>query len=917
MTTSTSLRRFVALLVIAAVAPCLALIHDDSSTLHKAQYDFVVVGGGTAGLVVANRLSESPEVSVLVIEGGVSNTKDALNIQVPFFCTKATPDTPFDWNYSTTPQEALLNRSIPYRRGHVLGGSSSTNFLAYNRGPSDDWDRIAAFTGDDGWSWEKLQPYILRNEILTRSMDGHDISPQIIPSVHGHSGMNGDSLASYPTPLDNRVIRTTEELKHDFPFNHDMNSGFHLGIGWQVSTIRNGSRSSAATSYMASQYANRKNLDVVLNTKVTRVIPEANSTTFKTVEYVSTSGQKNQVTAKKEIILSAGSIGTVQVLTLSGIADPENLSQLGIESVLNNPSVGQNLSDHPIVGQSWFVNDTHTWEAAARNATIAAEQLREWKTSRTGPLTDALGNHQGWLRIQKNSSIFEQYSDPSAGPDAAHYEIIFANGLNFATPPPTGNFMTISTVVVSPLARGSVHLNASDPLGNPIINPNLLGHDFDMFVMRKAVLSARHFLTAPVWSDYVLSPLVNATTDEEINAFIRNNTRTIFHPVGTAAMTSEHSGYGVVNPDLKIPAEIAKIAGPLVIGYILNSVLYGILLLQVYMYYMAFPKDRLVLKMLVYGCFILDTAQTVMNIADAFSIFGSGFGDMGNLRKMHLAGLSVPIITGLISCAVQNFYAYQLYILSNSRVLSLIISSVALVQCTGAVVQGVFAFKIDNLATLQSRTFIECTIWLAGSALCDIIIAVSMTLFLVKSDTGLRRTHAIIRKLIRLTIETGSATATVAFIDCVLFLTVQSYPYHTVPARCLGKLYSNTLMAILNSRMRIPGSREDPELHSTSIASPRDYHCYDDPWGTIDLNFTTMRSRRESSNRGTFSLSRTGQGRSDINTMSMSMSAGSIDVTDGIHVTKETWSRSIPVSVLTSKKGTRHSVAIRESMVNQ
>ncbi|KAK7464990.1 hypothetical protein VKT23_006199 [Stygiomarasmius scandens] len=344
----------------------------------------------------------------------------------------------------------------------------------------------------------------------------------------------------------------------------------------------------------------------------------------------------------------------------------------------------------------------------------------------------------------------------------------------------------------------------------------------------------------------------------------------------------------------EIPSNIVHIAGPLVVGYILNSILFGILLLQVYVYYLAFPRDRLVLKTLVYGCFILDAAQTIMNISDAFSIFGSGFGDMSNMQKMHLAGLSVPIITGLISCAVQNFYAWQIYIISSSKVLSLLISAVAFIQCTGAIVQGTFAFIVDDLATLQSRTFIECTIWLAGSAFADVLIAVAMTYYLVKSDKGLKRTHAVIRKLIRLTIETGSATATVAIIDCVLFLTVRKYPYHTVPARCLGKLYSNTLMAILNSRMRIPGSREDPDLYSSSTE--------ENPWGTIDLRFASSSARRRDFETSLSRITPTDR------TMSRS---GSVNVTDGIHVRKETWSQSVPVSALMASK-TRYSRTLRE-----
>ncbi|THU79469.1 hypothetical protein K435DRAFT_768729 [Dendrothele bispora CBS 962.96] len=366
----------------------------------------------------------------------------------------------------------------------------------------------------------------------------------------------------------------------------------------------------------------------------------------------------------------------------------------------------------------------------------------------------------------------------------------------------------------------------------------------------------------------------------------------------------------------EVPSNIVNIAGPLVVGYILNSILFGVLLLQVYMYYMSFPNDRLVLKALVYGCFVLDTAQTIMNISDAFSIFGTGFGDMQNLRKMHLAGLSVPIITGLTSCAVQNFYAYQLYIISNSKVLSLLIVSVSFIQCTGAMVQGVYAFKVNNLATLQSKTFIECTIWLAGSALCDIIIAVSMTYYLVKSDRGLRRTHAVIRKLIRLTIETGSATATVATVDCILFLTIQQYPYHTVPARCLGKLYSNTLMAILNSRMRIPGGREDPEIFSSSTGSgglSNESGRHGNPWATVDLRFASLASVRRRELASSFSRSSPNTYTDEFGGNLSVSGGGGVDVTDGIHVRKETWSQSVPVSALMANHKGRISRTVREA----
>ncbi|KAK7464849.1 hypothetical protein VKT23_006054 [Stygiomarasmius scandens] len=260
---------------------------------------------------------------------------------------------------------------------------------------------------------------------------------------------------------------------------------------------------------------------------------------------------------------------------------------------------------------------------------------------------------------------------------------------------------------------------------------------------------------------------------------------------------------------LGIPDDIVKIAGPLALGYLLSSILYGVLVLQIYLYYIAFPNDRRIIKALVYGCFALNTAQTILNVIDAFDIFGSGFGDITALQNMRRAGISVPIMTGLISCSVQVFYGYQIYILSRSKILVGSIVATAVTQCIGALVEGVYVVKINNLFSFQRKTFIECTVWLAGSALCDIIIAVSMTIYLLRAKRGFRRTHAIIVRLIRLIIETGTATAIVALIDSILFLTIQRYPYYTLPARCLGKIYANSLMVILNSRMKVVGGRDD------------------------------------------------------------------------------------------------------------
>ncbi|KAF8078191.1 GMC oxidoreductase-domain-containing protein [Lyophyllum atratum] len=471
---------------------------------------------------------------------------------VPFFCTRLS-NTLYDWNYTTTSQIGLNGRSIGFPRGHILGGSTSINGMFYTRGSSEDYDRYAEITGDPGWSWKEIQKYIRRNEIFIPPADHHDTTGEYNPSFHSVEGINSVSLPGYPQAINGRVIQTTSDLD-EFPFNRDMNSGNLLGLGWLQATIKGGSRSSSATSYLAPRFITRPNLHILLNAQVTRVLTSARDRNIQLVELLQEAqGPKLLISARKEIILSAGTIGTPHILLNSGVGDNDELAQLGIDSVLHLPDVGKNLSDHPRLANNWFVNeDGRTFDVINQNSTLTDSLVHQWAKTQKGPLVDTFVSHLFFARLP--TKLLPDGKDPAAGPNSPHYELGFSNGFVGGTPS-TGNFMGITTRVVSPTSRGSVKLKSKDPVDVPIIDPGFLSTDFDILAMREAVKSARRFVEGPAWQGYVLNPfgaLANATTDPLLDLYIRNLTGTSAHCTGTAGMSGRTATHGVVDPDFRI-----------------------------------------------------------------------------------------------------------------------------------------------------------------------------------------------------------------------------------------------------------------------------------------------------------------------------------------------------------------------------
>ncbi|EFI26641.1 alcohol dehydrogenase [Coprinopsis cinerea okayama7 len=498
--------------------PSLAVIRDDFTDLPRLAYDFVIVGGGTAGSVLASRLTEDPDFNVLLIEAGPSH-EGVLESQVPGL-TFALQQTQYDWNFNTVPQIGLNNRTDRLPRGRMLGGSSSINGLFYTRGSSDDYDRWAAITGDSGWSWSNILPYLLK----------------VSPSLESESqpGLRLVRIEREMEPSDGRsryhrkVFEASQELGGEFAYDVDMNDGTPLGFGWLQSTINNGERSSAATGYLDATVLARPNLHVLVNNRVVKLAerkqPGSNTPAFQTVHFQtggSPSGRLHRVTAKKEVILAAGAYGSPQLLMLSGIGDSTELQNIGIEPKVKLPSVGKNLTEHVQFSMMFSLGINDTVDPFL-NQTFLMESMQEWFDHRTGYMTNLGINSVIWHRLPEDWPHWSQFEDPTGGINSPHIELVVMGGGIYPTPGPN---LIVSPVLASPRSRGFMTLNSTSPYASPLIDPAMLTHPFDILALRESVRSVLKFVGASTWDEYnltLLPPFAGLTTDEEIYETLRN-----------------------------------------------------------------------------------------------------------------------------------------------------------------------------------------------------------------------------------------------------------------------------------------------------------------------------------------------------------------------------------------------------------
>ncbi|KAJ3536614.1 hypothetical protein NMY22_g5955 [Coprinellus aureogranulatus] len=524
-----------------------ATVYQSFDALPKnKQYDYIVVGGGIGGSVVANRLSENLFTSVLLIEAGPDDDGE-LELAIPGNYP-ANISKRFHWNFTTTPQPGLGGRSIDYDRGFVLGGSTSVNGMVYTRGAGEDYDRWAKVTGDIGWSWNLLWPYALKHERFSGAVGGRDIKGQYNPLVHGYSGYSKVALPwSPPTEFDNLCMATAKDPKSEFDFNLDLNSGKPLGLTWTQSLNGGGARSSASQAYLTPSIRKRPNLSIVVNTLVTRVLPvgRASNKDFRTVEIGTPGGPRKTLTAMQEVILSGGAISTPQILLNSGIGDSADLKPLGIPVVHELKDVGKNLQDH--VSTVAFGTTTRPDPAPVDRD----QALRQWNTNKTGPLTEAVGHTVLWHRLPKNSAAIKAHGDPSSGSNAPHIELFFLSNI-------PGQTFGGAAVLLTPKSHGTVKIASSNPFDKPLIDLAFLSHPFDIAALKEGVRAMKRFYSHPVWANYTTTPAAPIGPDPDSMpeadwvAFTQSVATSTMHAVGTCAMSKRGARDGVVDPNLKV-----------------------------------------------------------------------------------------------------------------------------------------------------------------------------------------------------------------------------------------------------------------------------------------------------------------------------------------------------------------------------
>lgn len=492
-----------------------------------SSFDYIIVGAGSAGCVLAHRLSENPQNSVLLLEAGGPDKK--LEIGIPAGYGKL-HRSEVDWGFWSEPQAFVDNRRIYLPRGKVLGGSSSTNAMAYVRGNSADFDHWAGL-GNPGWSYQEVLPYF---KISEHNEDLKD-------DYHGSDGpLNVSFAKSFKTPFASAFLAGCQEI--GIPKNEDYNGEKQEGCGFFQFTIKDGKRHSTASAFLKPALS-RKNLTVSTHATVRRILIEKNRATG--VEFVAGKDSRLQVIAKKEVIICAGAFQSPQLLMLSGLGEPEELNRYGIPVKHSIPGVGKNLQDHLFFPVSALANV----QKGFNHHLSPFNQVKD--------LLGYLMTHRGVMTCSPLEAVAFYHSQAKEGVDfQLHFAPIHmgdsyaADMYDMTTYPKTDGF-TIFPSLLKPKSMGYVGLRSADYRDNPVIQPNFLSAEEDLTTLIAGAKKSLEILRSEAFGPFrkqIITP--KDESDEGIALHIRKSVETIYHPVGTCKMGNDPNS--VVNHRLQV-----------------------------------------------------------------------------------------------------------------------------------------------------------------------------------------------------------------------------------------------------------------------------------------------------------------------------------------------------------------------------